>query len=211
MQGRSRRVHDEQRLHNRTDDMGAVNWSAVRWSYHRRKLGSARTCVNNFRNVLFLFASNVHNTGAGYNSCRNLEWQTCAAMGMLPGQTSATIIFAQPPNSLDAEGERPLAQCGGYSPQGCGKHAYSNDDIFFLEVCFYSQVCANNDELFRLDDGEPFHCAVSEEGFGHLQRLVVSNPVLGHSPFRLQGICRHWCNEWTCNNNDCAGCKNCQG
>ena len=142
---------------------------------HRRRLGdAARTCVERSRNILMLFGSNVHNTGAGYNSCRNLEWQTCAAMGMLPGQTSATIIFAQPPNSLDAEGDRPLAQCGGYSPQGCGKHAYSNDDIFFLEVCMYSKICAYNWELFQLGPGDWFHCQISEEGFRELQAYLTS-------------------------------------
>ena len=98
--------------------------------HHRRRLGeAARACVQANRNILMLFGGNVHNTGAGYNSCRNLEWQVCAALGRLPGQRTPTIIFARAPNSLDAEGERPLAHCGGYSPQGCGPYSYSNDDM----------------------------------------------------------------------------------
>ena len=112
---------------------------------HRRRLAdSARMCVDRSRNILMLFGDDVHDTGSGYNSCRNLEWQVCSAMGLLPGQNSATVIFAQAPSTLNAEGKRPLGHCGGYSPQGCGSHAYSNDDIFFLEVCMFSKICANN-------------------------------------------------------------------
>ena len=137
---------------------------------HRRRLGdAARMCVERSRNILMLFGDDVHDTGAGYNSCRNLEWQVCSAMGLLPGQNSATIIFAQAPSTLDAEGDRPLGHCGGYSPQGCGHHAYSNDDIFFLEVCMFSKICANNWELFQARPGDWFHCQISERGFRELE------------------------------------------
>ena len=143
--------------------------------HRRRKLGdAARTCVDRSRNILMLFGNNVHNTGAGYNSCRNLEWQVCAAMGRLPGQQTPTIIFAQAPSSLDAEGDRPLARCGGYSPQGCGRHAYSNDDIYFLEICMFSKICANNWELFNINPGDWFHCQISEEGFREMQGFLRS-------------------------------------
>ena len=120
-----------------------------------------------------LFGNNVHGTHAGYNSCRNLEWQMCAAMGRLPGQRTPTLIFAQAPSTLDAEGWRPLGRCGGYSPQGCGRHAYSNDDIYFLEVCMYSKICENNEDLFRVPAEENFHCQVSTEGFRELQRFLT--------------------------------------
>jgi len=140
---------------------------------HRRRLeNAAQLCVDHSRNILMIFGSDVHGTGAGYNSCRNLEWQVCAAMGRLPGQQTPTIVFARAPNTLDAEGTRPLAHCGGYSPQGCGRHAYSNDDIFFLEVCMYSKICANNWEIFQLNPGDWFHCQVSEEGFRELQAYL---------------------------------------
>ena len=144
-------------------------------AHRRRRLDDARLCAEHSRNILMLFGGNVHNTHDGYNSCRNLEWQMCGAKGLLPGQRTATLIFAQAPNSLDAEGPRPLGQCGGYSPQGCGEHAYSNDDIFFLEVCMFSKICANNWELFQLAAGDHFRCQVSEEGFRELQAYLTAN------------------------------------
>ena len=143
-------------------------------SRRRRLQNAARSCVDKSRNILMIFGDNVHGTGAGYNSCRNLEWQTCAAMGKLPGQQTATIIFAKAPNSLDAAGGRPLGRCGGYSPQGCGRQAYSNDDIYFLEVCMFSKICANNWELFQLGPGDWFHCQISETGFRELQSYLLA-------------------------------------
>ena len=150
----------------------------------RRRLGSAWLCTKNSRNILMLFASNVHNTGAGYNSCRNLEWQTCAAMGRLPGQQTPTVIFATPPSALDPRGPRPLGRCGGYSPQGCGNWAYSNDDIYFLEVCMYSKMCSNREELFRVEAKERFTCEVDPAGFRELQALLTgSRSRQGYEPF----------------------------
>jgi len=146
----------------------------------RRLADGAQSCAWVHRNVLFLFGNNVHGTGAVYNSCRNLEWQMCAAMGKLPGQRSATIEFAREPSALNPDAAyewplgRPLDKCGGYSPMGCGPGSYSNDDIFYLEVCLFSKICSNNDELFRLKVGDPFHCRVSERGFRDLQALLTS-------------------------------------
>lgn len=41
--------------------------------HRRRRLDSAWLCKQANRNILMLFGGNVHHTGAGYNSCRNLE------------------------------------------------------------------------------------------------------------------------------------------
>ena len=70
-------------------------------------------------------------------------------------------------------GGRPLDKCGGYAPEGCWEATYTNDDIFFLESCLYSMVCANNEELFALKPREPFHCRVSERGFRRLQTYLT--------------------------------------
>ena len=51
---------------------------------------------------------------------------------------------------------------------------YSNDDIFFMEVCAYSLVCANRNELFKLRAEQPFTCQVSQQGFRKLQALLTS-------------------------------------
>ena len=82
-------------------------------------------------------------------------------------------IFATPPSWLDIEGSRPLGRCGGYSPQGCGSWAYSNDDIYFMEVCIYALTCENADELFQLERGEWFRCDFSTSGFRRLQHLLI--------------------------------------
>ena len=140
----------------------------------RRRLDSARLCAQNSINILMLFAQNVHGTGDGYNSCRNLEWQICAARGMLPGQQSPSVIFAEAPGSLDVGGDRPLGVCGGYHPQGCGRQSYSNDDIYFLEVCVYAMICDNSAELFEMKVGWRFHCQINEDGFRRMQRYLTS-------------------------------------
>ena len=38
-----------------------------------------------------------------------------------------------------------------------GEHCqnnYATDDIFFLEVCMFNQICRNGEELWRLDVGQ---------------------------------------------------------
>ena len=61
----------------------------------RRLQAYAHDCVLASRNILLLFGDNVHQTGAGYNSCRNLEWQMCAAAGKVPsrGCHSNRVLF----------------------------------------------------------------------------------------------------------------------
>ena len=92
------------------------------------------SCNGANRNILLVFGNNVHGTGWGYNSCRNLEWQMCAALGKLARQDSRQIIFAYAPKDLDTRGGRGFDQCHGYNPNGCGDYGYANDDIYFLEV-----------------------------------------------------------------------------
>ena len=194
------------------------------------------SCNGANRNILLVFGNNVHGTGWGYNSCRNLEWQMCAALGKLPWQGSRNIIFAHAPKDMDTRGGRGFDQCHGYQPNGCGDYGYANDDIYFLEVrahrhasrarrtreaccasaapcapglrraslsslrismplyprprprprapqvCMYSMICRNNEELFRLNANQPFICDVNDDtgvdiqsGFWRLHRLLVHN------------------------------------
>lgn len=120
-----------------------------------------------------VFGDNIHGTGAGYNSCRNLEWQMCAAMGKLPGQRSPSVIFAKAPRELNTRVGRGLGRCGGWAPHGCPPIGYSNDDIYFLEVCSYSLACKNNEELFSVKAEEPFRCEVDEKGFHRLAEYLT--------------------------------------
>ena len=101
----------------------------------------------------------------------------CAALGKLPSQGSNTIIFATAPNSLDAAHGRTFDTCGGFAPNGCGTFGYANDDIFFLEICMFSMICANRESLFRVGRDQAWHCDVGDgSGFRELQRLLATNP-----------------------------------
>ena len=142
----------------------------------RRRLGSgAQECARASRTILEL-------DDGEYNSCANLEWQACAAMGRVPGQRSPRIVFASAPGEVDLDGiedEQPaLGACTGHAPYGCGSVGYANDDIFFLEACIYSKICANNDELFRLEAGDLFTCKLHDHGVRELQGLLVAANTL---------------------------------
>ena len=136
-----------------------------------RPQDSAEACSKINRNLLTL-------TSSKYNSCQNLIWLVCAGMGRLPGQRTPTIEFADAPNSLDTSR---LGSCGGDHPHGCDRRkAYSNNDILFLEVCTYSKICANADELFSLSEGAPFQCHVREHRIRELQALLVNANAKGN-------------------------------
>ena len=134
--------------------------------------GHAMRCVHANLNILSLFGDRVP-----YNICRNLEWQTCAAKGLLPGQGNSGIRFAKAPKTLDPSGStgKPLDECCGWVPNQVngGVYGYATDDIFYLEVCIFNQICRNRDELFTVGVGEPFHCDFSEEQFRDLQKMLL--------------------------------------
>ena len=92
----------------------------------------AGNCIQANLNILSLFGERVP-----YNSCRNLEWQVCAALGKLPGQRSRKILFATAPGSLDPSPKSPLpfGQCGGYHDArtlhgaDCKQAGFASDDV----------------------------------------------------------------------------------
>ena len=93
----------------------------------------AGRCVNANLQILSLYGDRLQ-----YNSCRNLEWLVCAALGQLPGQLRGprlvaangngsaaaaqddrprrgAIVFAYEPSRLQVYGRRtPLGRCGGW-------------------------------------------------------------------------------------------------
>lgn len=121
--------------------------------------------------------NNVHGTGSGYNECRNLEWQVCAAKGMLPGQQSPNIIFARAPKTVSTSGDPKFdnPRCIGWAPKGCDR-GFSSNDIFFLEICMFSMMCKNRESLFQVDAGRLWQCDFDEGGFREMQSLLVNNP-----------------------------------
>jgi len=140
----------------------------------KKNLLHAERCVAASLNILSIFGERVP-----YNLCRNFEWQSCAVRGLLPGQRSNIIRFATPPIDLDPTGlesGKPLGQCRGWlppvRPRGWN-FGYATDDVFFLEVCLFNQLCRNGDELFSLGVGEGFQCDYDPYSATELQKLLL--------------------------------------
>lgn len=127
----------------------------------------AEACVNANVNILSI-------QDGSYNTCKNLEWQVCAARGWLPGQMSSEIRFAFRPAELNPDF---IGACTGYHPAGCGDQGYASYDIFFLEVCMYSTICANGAELFSEDMqiGTIFRCQLDEARYNQLRDWILAS------------------------------------
>ena len=137
----------------------------------------AENCRRASMNILSL-----HGNGVPYNICRNLEWMTCAASGLLPGQGGRSIVFARAPDSLDyGDGnDKSLGDCRGYRPewmpQDCSDYGYATDSIFFLETCLLSFLCTNNHDMWALNVGDRFQCEFSTDKFLELQQALQRAP-----------------------------------
>jgi len=147
---------------------------------HGGKGSHAMACIHAGFNILSLYGNRVP-----YNICRNLEWQVCAAKGLLPGQGSRTIIFGKRPADLDPsrKGGKPLGTCGGWVPsylrQEHCRNNYATDDIFFLEVCTFNQICRNGEDLWHLEVGQEWRCELDETLFAELQDILLTPPTTG--------------------------------
>ena len=122
-------------------------------------------------NILNLFG------GIPYNTCRNFEWQLCAALGELPGQNTRVIEFARAPKAVSMSGWPRFGTCSGYTNAACDvQHGvgFANDDIYYLEACLFSQVCSNNEELFAVEKGQDFICEVNKAGIIELQGWLTT-------------------------------------
>ena len=102
----------------------------------------------------------------------------CAAKGELPGQRSPTIQFARAPSTLAPDGStgKPLGHCRGWLPNQVpagGVYGFATDDVFYLEVCLYNQICSNGERLFSLLAGERFTCEYSTARFLELQQILL--------------------------------------
>jgi len=146
-------------------------------------------CVNANVNILSLYGNVIP-----YNTCRNIEWQICAAKGTLPGQggrwkkgfenrirEGAKIRFATAPKDLTPySGDRPIGNCGGYAPRGCGNRGYASSDIFYMEACVFDAICSNRDQLWQLNEGEDWECALEYEGFSQFRDWVLTRGQKTH-------------------------------
>lgn len=110
----------------------------------------------------------------------------CAAKGTLPGQNNRNIRFAYAPKFLEPNsGDKPIGNCGGYSPEGCGDEGYASSDIFYMEACVYSMMCSNRDQFWKLDAEEDFQCEMSWE----VRALHATATLLLHSSLSRRARC----------------------
>jgi len=120
-------------------------------------------------NILAIFSSKTP-----YNMCRNFEWQMCAVLGKLPWQADRELVFARAPNTVYLDGYPPFGRCSGYTSSACSDTVgFANDDIFYLEVCLFSQVCSNAAEMFDLDVGDRWVCQLGHAGFDRLKGWLL--------------------------------------
>jgi hypothetical protein len=154
--------------------------------------GHSQQCVKANVNILALYGDKIP-----YNVCRNMEWQTCAAMGLLPGQGEGrggnVLRFAKAPRNLEPfHGKRKIGGCFGYHPLGCEGKGYASSDIFYLEACYYNQICSNSHQMWLLEDGQDWICHFDQWGYEQLGRWIkagkpVSRPPAPAMPPRAPG------------------------
>lgn len=108
----------------------------------------------------------------GWNMCVNMQWMFCAADGKLHGQGSSNyIIFSIAPKNLDTYLlERKVQPPSVQGWNCCG--TYAENDIYYLEVCTLNEVCSNTDELFALNEGDPFYCQFDTSKYTEMQRVL---------------------------------------
>ena len=51
---------------------------------------------------------------------------------------------------------------------------YSVGDVYYLEVCMLSQLCANANELFSVKVGEYFECELEQGRFAELKAILTT-------------------------------------
>ncbi|KAL1499397.1 hypothetical protein AB1Y20_011603 [Prymnesium parvum] len=103
-----------------------------------------------------------------WNMCRNSEWTLCATLGRLHNQGDGQIHFALPPKELDLDlflRKRQPPNSQGWTC--CG--SFAENDIYYLEVCTLSEMCANSDELFSVGVGDPFYCKFDPQKYKAMQ------------------------------------------
>ena len=101
----------------------------------------------------------------------------CAALGKLKDQNSRNIQFAWPPSVLSMSSSAGVfGECSGWTDKPCHMPwvGFANNDVYYLEVCLFSQVCQNREELFALTDSKtPFICQIDTMAFAQLRNWLI--------------------------------------
>jgi len=101
-----------------------------------------------------------------YNSCPNLEWIVCAAMGELRGQSGIRL-------ASNSSKITPFA--GPHRFKYLPGH-YTNVEVVYLELCVLSFICTNGADLFvpSFRWQPAFRCLYSAAKLDELEALVVN-------------------------------------
>ena len=126
----------------------------------------AETCREAHENVLRLRRNR-------WNICVNYNYVACAATGRLPGQGSNQINFATPPSTLLLADMTTDAD-GALSDTRGRETGYKMTDVTYLEYCILNEICANNEQLFKVQPDEPFFCEHSQERYDAFRDLMLS-------------------------------------
>eukprot|EP00967_Tisochrysis_lutea_P063479 scaffold81933_cov28-Tisochrysis_lutea.AAC.4 len=98
-------------------------------------------------------------------------------MGRLMGQRVAHVVFATPPGDVvleGADGRPALNICSSFNPNSCGLDRYSTEDVFFLEVCLFNEICTNAHDLFAQPEGGYFRCELDVNGLERVREALVN-------------------------------------
>jgi len=105
----------------------------------------------------------------------------------LPPAANPPLPTKMPSSPPPPPPRRTFGVCGGLIPDYCSSCSYSNDDIFFLEVCIFDQICENGADLWRVAVGERFECVFSPEGFTTLMSILRQPPDTTKRPRTCRG------------------------
>jgi hypothetical protein len=59
---------------------------------------------------------------------------------------------------------------------GCDD-GFATDDVYYLEVCLFSFLCSNREELFTIGTHDFFVCEFDDDKFDELQQLLLEPPA----------------------------------
>jgi len=143
------------------------------------QVGQVESCRRASMNIL----------GEPRDMCRHVEWLTCAANGLLPGQKGLRIKFSTAPSSLMGFAS-PMSRnqvcsgvrASGRQPKDCSDFGYASDTIFFFETCFLSQICFNNRQLWELKAGDEFECQISLTRWQELEDMLLRDATSAGGP-----------------------------
>jgi hypothetical protein len=54
---------------------------------------------------------------------------------------------------------------------------FATDDVYYLEVCLFSFLCSNREELFTIGTHDFFVCEFDDDKFDELQQLLLEPPA----------------------------------